>query len=70
MAKFVAGQSQTTDVPTISVDVTMAAGRHRFRLVVVDSSGNQSAPSEVVVTVRGTAPVVPPLVTPVVRPLR
>jgi hypothetical protein len=55
MATFIPGQPVATPSPTIEVTVSptapLAPGRHRFQLVVVDDSGNESAPSvaEVVV---------------------
>jgi hypothetical protein len=58
MAHFVVNQDVQTDVPTIEVtiDATSALpiGRHRFRLVVVDDSGNVSAPDEADVIVADT----------------
>ena len=56
MAEFRPGQPIETDVPTVEVTVTPGAplpvGRHRFQLVVVDDSGNQSEPSVAEVIVR------------------
>ena len=40
----------TTDTPTIEVE-ELPPGRHRFQLVVVDDSGNQSQPDTAIVTV-------------------
>lgn len=55
MAEFVVNQSVTTDQPVVEVTVSankpLPLGRHRFRLVVVDDSGNRSAPDEVEVIV-------------------
>jgi hypothetical protein len=55
MAEFQPGQTIETEESTIEVTVTenrpLAVGRHRFRLVVVDDSGNESAPDTVVVHV-------------------
>lgn len=55
MAKFTINVPVETDLPVVTVDQDAAAplliGRHRFRLEVVDDSGNQSAPDEVVVIV-------------------
>ena len=49
MANFVPGQPIATPDSSIEVTVSAAAplapGRHRFQLVVVDDSGNESAPS-------------------------
>ena len=59
MADFVLNQDVNTDVPTIEVTITannpLAVGRHRFRLVVVDDSGNTSAPDEADVIVADTS---------------
>ena len=47
MAVFVINTDITTDTPTIEVTVSpdkpLPLGRHRFRLIVVDDSGNKSA---------------------------
>jgi hypothetical protein len=55
VAEFVVNQSVTTDQPVVEVTVSaskpLPLGRHRFRLVVVDDSGNRSAPDEVEVIV-------------------
>ncbi len=55
MADFVINTDITTDTPTIEVTVNpdrpLPTGRHRFRLIVVDSAGRRSAPVEAVVTV-------------------
>jgi hypothetical protein len=55
MADFVVNQDVTTDQPVVEVTVSAAKplplGRQRFRLVVVDDSGNRSAPDEVEVIV-------------------
>lgn len=55
MTQFAVGQPQTTEVPRIAVDAGIKPGLHRFRLVVVDSSGLSSKPDEVVVQVRAAA---------------
>jgi hypothetical protein len=53
----------------VTVDAGLRPGRHRFRLVVVDDSGNRSSPDELVVTV--TLPLVPPVRDPLIdRPAR
>ncbi|MBL8702372.1 MAG: hypothetical protein JNK67_28565 [Alphaproteobacteria bacterium] len=58
MARFTVNAPVETDQPTIAVDQDPAAplvvGRHRFRLEVVDDSGNRSLPDEVVVIVADT----------------
>jgi hypothetical protein len=55
MAEFVLNQDVETDTPTVEVTITrttpLALGRHRFRLIVLDDSGNRSAPDEVDVIV-------------------
>ncbi len=55
MASFVIGTDITTDTPTIEVtlssDNPLTIGRQRFRLVVVDDSGNTSAADELVVII-------------------
>ena len=51
MADFLVNQDVTTDQPVVEVTVSAAKplplGRQRFRLVVVDDSGNRSAADEV-----------------------
>jgi hypothetical protein len=58
MAKFVIGTAVETADPAVEVTVDpaapLAAGRHRFQLVVVDDAGNQSLPDTVEVIVRDT----------------
>lgn len=55
MAEFIINQDIETAEPTIEVTVSRAAplaiGRHRFRLIVVDDSGNRSVGDEVDVIV-------------------
>lgn len=55
MAKFIPGQEIKTDTPSIEVTVDpanpLAPGRHRFQLIVVDDSGNESVPTMVDVVV-------------------
>ncbi|HEX8238989.1 MAG TPA: hypothetical protein VF574_04530 [Allosphingosinicella sp.] len=50
----VLAQSRTvsSDVPTLLVENAFAPGRYRFELVVVDDSGNESVPAQIVVEVR------------------
>lgn len=59
MATFVIGTPIDTTDASIEVTVDparpLAPGRHRFQLVVVDDSGNQSAPAAIDVIVRDTA---------------
>jgi len=54
MARFLPGVAVTTTTPTVTVDAGLAPGRHLFRLVVQDNDGNESAPAEQVVVVRGS----------------
>ncbi len=55
MAEFVINTDVVTDAPRVEVTVTpdrpLAIGRQRFRLIVVDDSGNRSQPDEVTVIV-------------------
>ena len=55
MAEFTINTDVVTNEPRVEVTVTpntpLAIGRQRFRLVVVDDAGNQSAPDEVLVIV-------------------
>lgn len=58
MAEFILNQDVDTDVPTVEVTITanspLPFGRHRFRLIVIDNSGNESKPDEAVVIVADT----------------
>jgi hypothetical protein len=60
MAVFVAGQIVASAVPSVSVDNALKPGSYRFQLVVVDDSGNASAPAMLGVTVRDPSPPPPP----------
>jgi hypothetical protein len=55
MAEFVVNADVVTEEPRVEVTITperpMALGRHRFRLIVVDSGNLRSAPDEVTVIV-------------------
>ena len=55
MAEFVIGAVVETAEPTVEVTVSpnrpLGVGRHTFQLIVVDDSGNISAPDQVVVIV-------------------
>lgn len=55
MAEFVVNKDVETDTPNVEVTITpntaLKPGRHRYRLIVVDDSGNKSAPDEVVVII-------------------
>ena len=67
MTQFVVGKPVTTDVPSVVVDAGLPVGRHRFRLTVIDTAGNESRPNEAVVQVVPLTVVVPGQpVTPVV----
>jgi hypothetical protein len=56
MAQFVFGSPITTEEAGVEVTLdektALPVGRHIFQLVVVDDSGNESKPAEVVVVVR------------------
>lgn len=61
MATFIINQDVTTEEPVIEVTIDpnnpLPPGRHRFRLIVVDDSGNTSAGDEVQVIIADqTAP--------------
>lgn len=58
MAVLVPGQALTQPSPELLVENRLAAGPVRFRLVVIDDAGTESAPTDIVVTV--TQPVVQP----------
>ena len=55
MAEFIINQEVKTETPTVEVtlspDRPLRLGRHTFRLVVVDDSGNTSIPDDVIVIV-------------------
>jgi hypothetical protein len=69
MARFRLNRPITSGEPTIVVDGGLPAGRHRFRLEVIDSTGQRSSPSDVVVTVTDTGPSRPPF-RPGTTPIR
>jgi len=58
MAEFIINREVKTDTATVEVtiptDRPLPLGRHTFRLVVTDDSGNTSVPDEVVVIVADT----------------
>jgi len=60
MAVFVPGQEIRSDSPTMVVDSGLKPGTYRFQLVVVDDSGNVSAPAFLSMTVQDSAPPPPP----------
>ena len=55
MAEFIINQDVVTETSTVEVTLggnnRLEVGRHRFRLIVVDDSGNKSQPDEVDVIV-------------------
>lgn len=55
MAEFAINTDVVTNEPTVEVTITTAnplrLGRHTFRLVVIDDSGNKSVPDDVQVIV-------------------
>jgi hypothetical protein len=61
MARFLLNRPITSEEPTIVVDGGLPAGRHRFRLEVIDSTGQRSSPSDVVVAVTDAGPSRPPI---------
>lgn len=58
MAEFIINTEVKTETPTVEVTVApnrpLPIGRHVFRLVVVNDSGNTSVPDEVTVIVADT----------------
>ena len=58
MPEFKPGRPVETDTPEVEVTVApnapLSPGRHRFQLVVMDDSGNQSEPSTAEVIVLDT----------------
>ncbi len=58
MAEFIINTEVKTETPSVEVTVSanrpLPLGRHVFRLVVVDDSGNTSIPDDVVVIVADT----------------
>ena len=82
MARFVVGTPQVTREPTITVDAGLPVGRHRFRLEVVDASGQRSAPDDAIIEVQriivDPGPIIPsgpiiatpgPVIGPVTGPI-
>lgn len=55
MAEFIPNEPVKTEKDTVEVSISannpLKPGRHRFRLVVIDDSGNESEPDEVEVVV-------------------
>jgi hypothetical protein len=58
MAEFVINKDISTTTPTIEVtlsaDKPLPLGRHTFRLIVVDDSGNKSAADDVQIIIADT----------------
>jgi hypothetical protein len=58
MAEFVIGKEVSTEQASIEVtvnkDAPLPVGRQRFRLVVIDDSGNESKPDELSIIVADT----------------
>lgn len=52
MAVLAQSKTVRSDEPTLVVENPFAPGRYRFELVVVDDSGNESVPAQIVVEVR------------------
>lgn len=67
MAVLKPGVPVTQNDPHLLVENKLSPGRYRFQLVAVDSSGLESAPAEIVVSV--SAPVVVDPVPPIRRPV-
>jgi hypothetical protein len=63
------GQVLRSRAPTLLVENRLEAGDWRFRLTVVDDSGNESAPTDLVVRVAAPTPTRPDPVRPT-DPLR
>jgi hypothetical protein len=67
MAVLKPGVPVTQDSPHLLVENRLSPGRYRFQLVAIDSSGLESAPAEIVVSVQ--APVVADPTPPIRRPV-
>jgi hypothetical protein len=52
MAVFEPNQPITTEQPVLVVDASLQPGRYRLRLVVINSDGQESLPSEQIITIR------------------
>ena len=71
MVKVARNVPITTTVPVLQVDGGMTPGKYTFRLVVVDSDGNMSAPDDQVVTIT-IGPIITTTTTgsvPILRPI-
>jgi hypothetical protein len=59
MPTLAQGRPLDSDRPTVVVENALAAGRHRFTLIVIDGDGRESLPDELVLEVRGRTIVTP-----------
>lgn len=71
MVSFVQGRAVKTAEPTVTVDAGLPLGTHRFQLVVLTDTGQQSAPAfaSVAVVRIVTEPLNPTLSTGVLSPV-
>lgn len=72
MATLTPGKPFAQAQPVLTVDNAFTPGKRVFRLVVVDESGNESAPADIVVQIVAPAPppVRPtPTPTPPIKPV-
>jgi hypothetical protein len=60
MPEFAVGKEVVSAAPMVSVDNPLRPGSYRFQLVVIDDSGNASAPAFVSVSVQQPSPPPPP----------
>ncbi len=67
MVTLAPGKAFSSSQPTVVVENALASGAHVFQLVVVDDSGNASAPVQLVVNVSKPAPKSEPTPTPPTR---
>jgi hypothetical protein len=63
MPVFQPNKPIVTDEPVVRVENRLAVGRYVFQLVVVDDSGQESAPASMVVEVRLG------IISPTIRPI-
>ena len=68
MVAFVPGREVRSEKPEVIVDAGLKPGGYRFQLVVVDDSGNASAPAFLSMTVRAASPPPPPPSGPRIDP--
>jgi hypothetical protein len=67
MVTLAPGKTFSTSQPSVVVENVLDPGRHLFQLVVIDDSGNVSAPVDLVVSVEKPAPKPDPTETPPTR---